>query len=85
MKDFGCQATNTSLLAATGTGRNPATVAVELLKCLKEIRSWCIPGMDWNDDVGKALLKYADNTITAARRRQPRTTRDANRRKSATR
>jgi len=38
----------------------------ELLEALKYIRSWCIPGMNWTDEIGKALLGQADAAIAKA-------------------
>jgi hypothetical protein len=44
--------------------------APELLEALKNIRSMCLPGMNWTDDIGLALLAEADAAIAKAEGRE---------------
>lgn len=39
----------------------------DLLAALKALRSWCIPGMDWTDEIGRQLLADADEAIAKAK------------------
>ncbi len=38
----------------------------ELLKALKAIREFMIPGMNWTDETGQELIRLADAAITEA-------------------
>lgn len=42
-----------------------------LLNALRALQAWCIPGMDWTDDIGQALLAEADAAIAEATRGGP--------------
>lgn len=38
-----------------------------LVQALEAIRDYCIPGMNWTDEIGQALLKQADKALAAAK------------------
>ena len=44
-----------------------SAVNAELLAALEDMRRWAIPGMNWTDDTGLALLAQADAAIAKAR------------------
>lgn len=38
----------------------------DLLAALQVIRGWCIPGMNWTDEIGRSVLDLADAAIANA-------------------
>jgi len=49
-------------------GANARLIAAspDLLAALQAIRAWCIPGMNWTDEVAQGLLGQADAAIAKA-------------------
>jgi hypothetical protein len=63
---------NTSPQVDAARGIEPASLPVLApADALIQLRKWCIPGMNWTDEVGQLLLALADASIVAARKPKP--------------